>query len=217
MSRPNKAVPVKHSLALLPITQHPPEPAPKLPQKIAYVSVKRVGNIVTRSPLRRFEPARRIPFPVEKSSMDATLHALGDLLIKAIPTALFFIFLAVYLQQVFFKPMARILEERRRQTEGVRELARQAMEAADKKTSEFEHALQLARVEIHAEHEKLRQQWIQEQARRIAEARAEADRQIQEARAEIFAEVQKAEVEMAANVEALGEQIVSTLLKRRAA
>src|ERR1700761_6183654 len=98
--------------------------------------------------------------------MDATLHALADLLIKAIPTGLFFIFLGVYLQKVFFKPMARILEERRKQTEGVRELAQRAFEAAEKKTSEFEHALQLARAEIHQEHEKLRQQWIQEQSQR---------------------------------------------------
>ncbi|HEX4750495.1 MAG TPA: hypothetical protein VH302_13205 [Bryobacteraceae bacterium] len=149
--------------------------------------------------------------------MDATLHALGDLLIKAIPTALFFIFLAVYLQKVFFKPLARILEERRKQTEGVRELARQAMEAADKKTSEFEHALQMARAEIHAEHEKRRQKWIEEQAARIAEARAEADGQIQQAREQIFAEVQQAEAEMSVKVDALSEQIVSSLLKRRAA
>jgi F-type H+-transporting ATPase subunit b len=154
---------------------------------------------------------------LRKKSMDATLHALGDLLIKAIPTAIFFIFLTVYLQKVFFKPMARILEERRKQTEGVRELAQRALEAADRKTSEFEHALQLARAEMHAEHEKLRRQWIQEQTERIAQARAEADRQIEEARQQISAEVQKAEAEIANSVNALSEQIVTSLLRRRAA
>jgi F0F1-type ATP synthase membrane subunit b/b' len=91
------------------------------------------------------------------------------------------------------------------------------MEAADKKTSEFEHALQIARGEIHAEHEKQRQKWIAEESARIAEARAEADRQIEQAREQIFAEVQQAEAEMAAKVDALSEQIVSSLLKRRAA
>jgi F-type H+-transporting ATPase subunit b len=149
--------------------------------------------------------------------MDATLHALGDLLIKAIPTGIFFVFLTIYLQQVFFKPMARILEERRKQTEGVRELARRALEAADRKTSEFEHALQLARAEIHHEHEKIRQQWIQEQTERIAQARAEADRQIEQAREQIAAEVQRAEAEIANNVNALSEEIVTSLLRRRAA
>lgn len=149
--------------------------------------------------------------------MDATLHALGDLLIKAIPTAIFFIFLAVYLQKIFFKPMARILEERRKETEGVRELAQRAFEAAEKKTSEFERALQLARAEIHQEHEKLRQQWIAEQTERIAQARAEADRQIEEAKQQIAAEVRQAEAHITMSVDALGEQIVNSLLRRRAA
>jgi F-type H+-transporting ATPase subunit b len=149
--------------------------------------------------------------------MDATLHALGDLLVKAIPTAVFFIVLAFYLQKVFFQPMARILDERRKQTEGVRELAQRALEAAEKKTSEFEHALQLARAGLHQEHEKFRQQWIQEQTKRIAEVRAEADRQIEEAKQQIAAEVRKAEADVAATVDALSEQIVNSLLRRRAA
>ena len=149
--------------------------------------------------------------------MDATLHALGDLLIKAIPTAVFFIFLAIYLQKVFFHPMARILEERRRETEGVRELAARALEAAEKKTSEFETALQLARAEISKEHEKLRQQWIAEQTERISQARTEADRQIEEAKQQIASEVRKAEADMAMSIDALGEQIVHSLLRRRAA
>jgi len=149
--------------------------------------------------------------------MQETLHALGDLLIKAIPTALFFIFLTVYLQKVFFKPLARILEERRKQTEGVRELAQRALEAADKKATEFEHALQLARAEIHQEHERLRQQWIQEQTARITQVRAEADLQIEQAKQQIAAEVQKAEADVAATVDALSEQIIDSLLRRRAA
>jgi len=149
--------------------------------------------------------------------MEATLRALGDLLIKAIPTAVFFVFLAVYLQRVFFKPLARILEERRKQTEGGRELAQRAFEAAEKRTSEFEHALQMARAEIHQEHEKLRHQWIAEEARRIAQARAEADQEIEQAKRQIAIEVEKAETDLAAAVDALSEQIVNSLLKRRVA
>jgi F-type H+-transporting ATPase subunit b len=149
--------------------------------------------------------------------MDATLHALGDLLIKAIPTAAFFIVLAVYLQKVFFKPMAQVLEERRKQTEGFRELAQQALQAADRRSSEYEHALQLARAEIHQQHEKLRQEWIQEQTERIARARAQADQQIEEARQRIAAELQNAEADAAASLDRLSEQIVNSLLRRRAA
>ena len=58
--------------------------------------------------------------------MDSTLKALGDLLVQAVPTIVFFIILTVYLKYVFFKPLAKILEQRREATEGVRELARRA-------------------------------------------------------------------------------------------
>jgi F-type H+-transporting ATPase subunit b len=149
--------------------------------------------------------------------MEATLHALGDLLIKSTPTILFFIALTLYLKRVFFRPMAHILEERRKATEGVREIARLAFEAADKKTSEFEHALQIARAELHQEHEALRQKWAQEQAEAIARARAEADRQIEEAKRQIEKEIERAQAELDTRVEQLGEQIVSSLLRRRAA
>ena len=91
--------------------------------------------------------------------MKTTLEALGDLLIKGIPTILFFIILTAYLKRVFFKPLARILDERKKATEGVRELAQRAFEAAEKKSSEFERALQMARAEIHEEHESLRRTW----------------------------------------------------------
>lgn len=149
--------------------------------------------------------------------MEATLKDLGDLLVEAIPTIVFFIFLTVYLKHVFFKPMARILEERRNQTEGVRELARRAFEAADKKNSEFEHALQIARSELHQEHEALRRQWSEEQAQIIAQARAEADQKIQAAKQQIALEIQRTEAALDAKVGALSEQIVHSLTARRAA
>ncbi|MBV8865599.1 MAG: ATP synthase F0 subunit B [Acidobacteriaceae bacterium] len=149
--------------------------------------------------------------------MEATLKALADLLLEAVPTILFFLFLTWYLKRVFFRPVAAILEQRRNETEGVRELARRAFEAADKKQSEFEHALQLARGEIYQEHEKLRRQWSDEQAQAIAQAREEVDRQIAEAKRQITAEAERAQQELDSKVEGLSEGIVNSLLSRRAA
>ncbi len=149
--------------------------------------------------------------------MDQTLHALGNLLIEAIPTVLFFIFLTFYLKAVLFRPLARILEERRKATEGVRDLAQRAFEAADKKNAEWEYALHLARLELHEKHEAQRRQWSEEQARQIAEARAEADRQIGAAKQQIALEVERTQAELDARVETLGQQIVESLLRRRAA
>ncbi|MBV9183707.1 MAG: ATP synthase F0 subunit B [Acidobacteria bacterium] len=149
--------------------------------------------------------------------MEATLNALGDLLVKAIPTVIFFIILTVYLKAVLFRPLAKIFEERRKATEGVRELAQRAFEAADKKSSELEHALQIARAELHREREAMRRRWTEQQEQEIAKARAEAERQIEEAKRQIAEEVQKAQSQLDANVEDLSTHIVSSVLRRRAA
>src|SRR5437764_5282834 len=106
--------------------------------------------------------------------MDATLNALADLLLEAIPTVVLFLFLVYYLKKVFFIPVAKILEERRKATEGVRELSQRAFEAADKRSSEFETALQLARADLGQENEALRRQWEREESESIAKAHSEA-------------------------------------------
>lgn len=149
--------------------------------------------------------------------MDSTLKALVDLLIEAVPTIIFFLLLAWYLKRVFFKPLGAILEERRKATEGVRELAQRASELADQKESEFEEAIQLARGEIYKEHEKLRWQWSEEQTEAIAKARAEVDAQIDEAKHQIAAEADRAQTELNSRMEGLSDAIVNSLLTRRAA
>ncbi|MFL6451817.1 MAG: ATP synthase F0 subunit B [Bryobacteraceae bacterium] len=149
--------------------------------------------------------------------MDATLNALADLLLEAIPTAVLFLFLVYYLKKVFFIPVANILEERRKATEGVRELSRRAFEAADKRSSEFETALQLARADLGQANEALRRHWDQEEAETIAKAHSEAAARIEAAKHQIEEDIRQAEMELQSEVEPLSEQIVSSLLRRRAA
>ena len=149
--------------------------------------------------------------------MDATINAIGDLLLKAIPTILFFIFLTFYLQRVYFRPMARIFEQRRKATEGLRELSQRAFEEVDEKTSAYERALQAARAEISAENEKVRRQWLQEQADTVARARGEAEGKLAAERAVIAGEVAKADTDIQAQIQPLTDQIIASLLRRRAA
>jgi F-type H+-transporting ATPase subunit b len=149
--------------------------------------------------------------------MDSTLKALGDLLLEAVPTIIFFLFLAWYLKRVFFIPLARILEERRKAVEGVKDFAQKAFEAADKKQSEFERALELARAEIYKEQEKIRRQWSEEQAHEIERARTDVGKQIEQARGQIAAEAQRAQDELKNRIDGLSENIVNSLLTRRAA
>jgi F0F1-type ATP synthase membrane subunit b/b' len=149
--------------------------------------------------------------------MEATLQQLAALLLKAVPTIIFFALLTFYLKHVFFKPLARILDERKKATEGVRELAQQAFATADEKASEFQRALQLARAEMEQEHDALRRRWTDEQVGTIQKARAEADQRILEAKHQIGDEVQRAQAELNATVEALSDRIMSSVLRRRAA
>ena len=149
--------------------------------------------------------------------MEATLQALVDLLIKAIPTIAIFIFLIIYLQATYFGPIKKVLQERREKTEGVRDLAQKAFESADSKESELARALQLARAEINQQHEALRRQWSSEEADAIAVARHQAEERLAAARVAIAREVDRAKAEMDMNVEALSTSIVQALTSRRAA
>ena len=149
--------------------------------------------------------------------MDSTLHDLRELLIKSIPTVIFFVFLTYYLSRVFFRPMALILEERRKATEGVCELAQRAMEAAGRRGDEFDAVIRAARADLQKEHESLRRQWTQEQAETLAKARANAEALIAIAKQQINGEVEKAQAELDTKVETLSQQIVESLLRRRAA
>lgn len=149
--------------------------------------------------------------------MESTLHALGQLLVQAVPTIIFFILLTFYLKVVFFRPVARILEERRKATEGARLLAQQAFDAADQKGAEFERAIHAARAQIHQEHEALRKKWSDEQNAAIARARAQAEAQVEAAKHAIEEEVRRAESTLDQQVESLSEQIVNSLTRRRAA
>jgi F-type H+-transporting ATPase subunit b len=147
--------------------------------------------------------------------MTPTLHTLVELLITAIPTIFFLVFLTFYLNVMLFRPIARIMEERKKATEGVRDLAQRAYEMAESKTLQYQRALDLARAEIHKEHEALRRRWSEEQAAVVAKVRIESELQIQNARREIALEAEREEAAAETIAESLSESVVTTLLQRR--
>ncbi|HSU30080.1 MAG TPA: ATP synthase F0 subunit B [Bryobacteraceae bacterium] len=149
--------------------------------------------------------------------MNSTLQGLITLLIQSVPTIVFFIVLTYYLKYIFFRPIQRILDERRRATEGIRELAEKANAVADQELSEFERALHQARHEIYKNNDELRKQWSEEQMVALEKARAEAAEKLASARRLIDEEFRQAEGELQTVVEPLSEEIVHSLLRRRAA
>ena len=149
--------------------------------------------------------------------MNSTLQGLITLLIQSVPTIVFFIVLTYYLKYIFFRPIQQVLDERRRATEGIRELAERANAVADQELSEFERALHQARHEIYKNNDELRKQWSEEQIAALEKARTEAAEKLASARRLIDEEFRQAEGELQTVVEPLSEEIVHSLLRRRAA
>src|SRR4051812_21357932 len=102
--------------------------------------------------------------------MDSTLHALGQLLIQALPTFFLVLLLHFYLKQVFFKPLERVLQERNEATEGARKHAAEALDRAAGKAAAYEEQIRAARNEIYKEQEQQRRLWREQQTAQIAEA-----------------------------------------------
>src|SRR5437016_14681847 len=90
--------------------------------------------------------------------MDAMLHALGGILLRAIPTFLLVVLLHFYLKSVFFKPLAKVLRQRYEATEGARKLAQQNLEQAAAKTAQYEASLRAARTQLYQAQEQLHKQ-----------------------------------------------------------
>ena len=149
--------------------------------------------------------------------MDVVLRSLGGLLLKAIPTFLLIVLLHLYLKRMFFRPMARVIEERYQATEGARKAAEERLAKAAGKAAEYEASLRAARGEIYREQEELRQSLRQDQARAIAEARQSAGAGAKEASRQLAVELEAARQSLALQTESLASQIADSVLHGRTA
>jgi F-type H+-transporting ATPase subunit b len=149
--------------------------------------------------------------------MDATLHALSAILLKAVPTFVLVIALNFYLKFVFFKPLEKVLKERYDATEGARQLAEASMERAAARTGEYEAALRTARGEASHAREKMLAEVHEAQAAQLAAARQRAAASVAKARAELAGDAATAAAALERESDALAEQIVQAVLRRSAA
>jgi F-type H+-transporting ATPase subunit b len=149
--------------------------------------------------------------------MDATLHDLGRLLLKAIPTVVLLLIVHLYLKRMFFGPMREVLAKRREATEGARKSAEALLAKASEKTAALEAALRKAREEIYQEQEEARRGWIGEQNARMEEARRSSRDLIHQAKQQLDGEATAAKRDLAATTAALADQIAQSLLEGKAA
>jgi len=78
------------------------------------------------------------------------LHQLGELFLAALPTVVIVFLFYLFLRASFFKPMERVLAERRARTEGARRAADSAQAAAHEKVRAYQEALKKARAGVYA-------------------------------------------------------------------
>ena len=108
--------------------------------------------------------------------MESTLHDLGQLLLKAIPTLFLLLVVHFYLKQMFFRPMADVLAKRRAATDGLRESAEAMRAKAVEQTKAIEAQLRQAREAIYQEQEEARRGWTGDQSAQLDEARQQSAR-----------------------------------------
>jgi F0F1-type ATP synthase membrane subunit b/b' len=149
--------------------------------------------------------------------MESTLHDLGQLLLKAIPTLFLLLVVHFYLKTMFFRPMADVLGRRRAATEGQRESAEALRAKAGEQAKSIEEQLRQAREAIYQEQEEARRGWIGDQTAQIEEARKQVHELIHQSDELLEAETVAAKSQLAGTADELADQIAQTLLKRTAA
>jgi F-type H+-transporting ATPase subunit b len=148
--------------------------------------------------------------------MDATLHALGGLLLRAVPTFVLVLLLDFYLRVFFFKPFEKTLQERYDATEGARKLAEEALERAAARTAEYEAAMRAARAEVYEAQERFHEELQERRAAQIQTARERADAAVQKAKAEVANEVEAAKSTLGVQADDLADRIIRSILRSAA-
>jgi F-type H+-transporting ATPase subunit b len=146
--------------------------------------------------------------------MESTLQALGQLLLKAIPTIFLLIVVHFYLKAMFFRPMAEVLAKRRDATDGLRESAEAMRAKAAEQEKSIEAQLDQAREAIYQEQEDARHQWSGEQSNQLEQARHKARQLIHQAKQELDSESAAAKSRLEAYADPLADQIAATILER---
>ena len=144
------------------------------------------------------------------------LHALGGILLRAVPTFLLVVLLHFYLKSVFFSRLRRCC------TRGTKPPKARAnwpnsLEQAAAKTAKYEAALQAAKAELYRTNETLHKEQLEREAEALSAARQRAEASVRQARELLAADVEAAKKSLAADSDALATQIADSILRRSAA
>ncbi len=147
--------------------------------------------------------------------MEQLFRQLGDIIVRAVPAFILFVLLHLYLKKVLFKPLERVLEERRKKTQGAVEAAEAIVRQAAGKMDAYEQALSQSRADIYKEQDTARRQFAAQQSEAAGQARARVNEQVSAARTGIEAEVAQARAGLAVEADRLADKIATAVLAGR--
>ena len=130
-------------------------------------------------------------------------------------TIFYVVVLYAFMTHFFFKPIVRVLHERRRLIEGRIQSAEQSVAEADKKASEYENALKAARSETFRRQETQREQALAEKTELLSRTKTETEKTVQQARVRLLSDAEAASKKLEAEVDSLARQLTTSLLQDR--
>jgi len=130
-------------------------------------------------------------------------------------TIIYVIIAYLVMSRLFFRPIVRVLHQRRNLIEGRMASAQQAVSDADRKTSEYEQAIKNARAETFRRQETQRERAITERTDLLNRAKQDAETNVREAKTRLLAEAEAAGSRLDAEVDSLAKQLTTAILQDR--
>jgi len=149
--------------------------------------------------------------------MDATFHALGQILLNGLPTFFLILLLNFYLKQMFFKPLEQTLAKRYELTEGARLAADESLKNADQRIADYQAKLNAARSEVYAEQELAHRKLGSEQAAELEAAHKHAEEMLNRTKLQLASQKEAALETLASCSDDLADRIAQSILKGKAA
>jgi F-type H+-transporting ATPase subunit b len=122
--------------------------------------------------------------------------------------------LTAILQQLFFKPLLRVIHAREDAVQSARALAERSAAEARRASEEFDAKTTAARAAFYRELDDMRKTGQDERAAMVADARAQADRELEQARLTLAADTAQARGQLEQDAQHLGQQLADRLAGR---
>lgn len=144
--------------------------------------------------------------------MGTLLQQLGGLVLGSVPTMVLFLLTLVAYRWLVHAPLKKVLAQRYARTQGAMEQAKAAIDAAERKTAEYEHAVRAARAAaFRGRQERLHGLHV-ESEQMLSEARAVAQERIASALIAIEQSAEAARLQLDGVLDALTADAIRAVL-----